>query len=126
MTVKLHAQYFGLLISITFAAQAASFAAGQDCPCNGSRAAFHGDSQESIRPDLLPGSPISDEVEPGIGNSVAACVTPFCDCTCRSEGIYFSVEEVLIDVFQPDNGIAPRLLNAKIPMAPKLDNLDPD
>jgi hypothetical protein len=67
-----------------------------------------------------------DEVGTGFSNSVAACCTPFCPSACRSEGIYFSVEEVLIDVFQPDDGIAPRLLRAKVPGAPKIDNLNPD
>ncbi len=124
--MKRYYRHLRLLVSLSCTVFAASLSLGEECPCTKLGEDDYREDHDPARPDFTFDSPISDGLEHGCGNNVAACSGPFCGYACRSEGLYFSAEAFFADVEQNNNNnLSSRLLQLHTPAAPALGGLEP-
>lgn len=118
--MKTELRFLPLLFGLALAACNLSLAGAQDCPCPGAAPSWFGDA------DGWGEVPSGEFGAPGrVGNNMAACTTGFCPSSCRAEGIVFSTEVTLVDVWQSNNSdIAARLL--ALNGGGQINNLSPD
>ncbi len=124
--MKHYHPFFQLLVGFALAAFGAAGLLAQDCPCPGAGAGWFSERHEMMHPEFMSEFPSGEFGNYARTNNMAACSGPFCGYSCRAEGLVFSAEMTLADVWQRDRSdIAARFLAIQTPAAPAIDNLDP-
>jgi hypothetical protein len=111
--VNYNSRHFALSVAVAFTVLGTSLAFAEEY------------APDPLRPEFTSGLSVVDELETGFCNNVAACSGPFCDYSCRSEGIYFSADTVFVNVWQLESeGIAAEFLVLNTPAAPDIGEVD--
>lgn len=109
--------FVALLISSAFVTEArAQGACACDDPSTQEAMSFQPDLSSSFEESCLTG---------GQTNMVSACKTQLCSYDCRSEGAFFTIEGLWIDVFQRGNDLAADLTEFTSGAAPSFSRVDP-